>query len=285
MAEVKRGTPLMEKAGIAAYGILCLLLFTYLRFPYENFRGYLEQAISAETSRPFTLGAIRSQFPLGIHVEGVSIEGNKYVNDLILRPHFFSFMTGRFGMDVKALFPSGSLDCSFDKPLGKSRSPVSAEIEMENFDSSLVHTLFGTSIQPKGTISGTIELSGPQPSLKAMGGKASIVWKNGFIPLSGSQLPLDGLKFTSMAMSSRIERGMLTLDKMEMKGDMAGAMKGMIWMMDPPGRSRLNLTGEIMLDQALSSAMTAPGFQPQGMMRFSLRGTLDRPRFRILGSQ
>jgi type II secretion system protein N len=280
MAELKRSIPFREKAGIIAYGIVCLVLFTYIRFPFENFRGYLEQSISDRTGRPVTLGPIRSHFPLAIKVEGVSVDGVTYVKDLILRPHFFSFATGRFGMDVKALFPSGSLVCSFDKPMGSLRTSVDASITMDNFDSSMVHTLFGTGLQPKGSISGTIELTGPAPSLKALGGSASIVWKDGFIPLSDSQLPMNGLKFASMIMNSRIERGMLTLDKMEIKGDMAGDMKGSVWMMDPPGRSRLNLTGELILAQALSAAMASA---PQGAMRFSLRGTLDRPRFRIIG--
>jgi hypothetical protein len=155
-------------------------------------------------------------------------------------------------------------------------------VKMDNFDSSLIHTLFGVDLQPQGTITGTVDLEGPNSSLKAMGGNASIVWKNGFIPLSDSQLPMDGLKFASMVMSSRIERGMLTLDKMDMKGDMSGSMKGAVWMMDPPGRSRLNLTGELLLAQALSASMTGA---PQGAMRFSLRGTLDRPRFRVIGAQ
>jgi type II secretion system protein N len=282
MAEAKRGIPFREKAGIAAYGIVCLILFTYLRFPFENFRGYLEQAICEKSGKPVELGPIRSSFPFGIRVDGVSVEGKKYVKDLILRPHFFSLATGRFGMDIKALFAAGSLVCSFDKPMGSLRTSVNAKVTMENFDSSLVHILFGTNIQPRGTITGAIDLQGPDPTLKAMGGSANLVWYNGFIPLSDSQLPLDGLKFTSMVMSSRIERGMLTLDKMEMKGEMSGAMKGSVWMMDPPGRSRLNLTGDITLAQVLSSAMAGP---VQGPMRFSLRGTLDRPRFRILGSR
>jgi type II secretion system protein N len=282
MAEAKRGIPFREKAGIAAYGIICLALFTCLRFPYENFRGYLEQVISDKTGRPVDLGPIHSHFPFGIRVDGVNVDGSKYINDLILRPHFLSLATGRFGMDIKALFPSGSLVCSFDKPMGTLKTSVDAKVLMDNFDSSLIHVLFGTGIMPKGTISGSIELAGPDPSLKSMGGSASIVWNNGFIPLSDSQLPLDGLKFTSMVMNSHIERGMLTLDKMEMKGDMSGSMKGSIWIMDPPGRSRLNLTGELMLAQALSSAMEGAS---QGRMRFSLRGSLDRPRFRIIGSQ
>lgn len=271
-----------EKAGIAAFGIICLALFIYLRFPYEHFRGYLEQTMSDKTGRPVDMGPIHHNFPLGIRVEGVSIGGTKYVNDLILRPHILSLATGRFGLDIKALFPSGSLVCSFDKPMGTLRSSVDASVKMDNFDSSLIHTLFGMDITPQGTITGTVDLEGPDPSLKAMGGNASIVWKNGFIPLSDSQLPMDGLKFASMVMSSRIERGMLTLDKMEMKGDMSGSMKGAVWMMDPPGRSRLNLTGELMLAQALSAAMTGG---PPGAMQFSLRGTLDRPRFRIIGAK
>jgi type II secretion system protein N len=282
MAEAKRGTPLREKAGIAAFGIFCLLLFIYIRFPYENFRGYLEQAISDKTGQPVSLGPIHHHFPLGIRVDGVSVGGTKYVKDLILRPHVFSFATGRFGMDVKALFPQGSLNCSFDKPLANFRKSVNAEVKMDNFDASLIHVLFGTGMQPKGVITGSIELEGPTSALKSMGGSASLDWKNGFIPLSDSQLPMDGLKFSTMSMNSHIERGMLTLDSMEMKGEMTGTVRGSVWMMDPPGRSRLNLTGQLQLASALSSAMAAPA---QGPLRFSLRGTLDRPRFRVLGYQ
>lgn len=283
MAEIKRsGFPFREKAAIAAYGVACLLLFVLVRFPYENFRGYLEQAMSARSGRPVELGPIKFHFPLGIKVDGVSVGGTKCMNQLIMRPHVFSLATGQFGMDIKALFPAGSLACSFDKPMGSLGSSVSAKVRMDGFDSSLIHTLFGTNIQPKGIITGTIELSGPDQSLKAMGGSANLVWTGGFIPLSDSQLPLDGLKFSTMVMDSHIERGMLTLDKMEMKGDMSGTMKGSVWMMDPPGRSRLNLTGELMLAQALSAAAVG---SPQGLMKFSLRGSLDRPRFRILGSQ
>lgn len=281
MAEAKRGTPFLEKAAVAAFGIVCLVVFICIRFPYGNFRGYLEQAIGEKIGRPVALGPIHPHFPLGIRVSGVSVEGTERVKDLILRPHVLSPLTGKVGMDVKALLPAGSLTCSFDRPMGSLRTSMKARVRMENFDSSLIHVFFSTKMEPRGAITGSIDLAGPSPSLEALGGSASIVWKDGFIPLSGSQLPFDGLTFATMVMDSRIERGMVTLDKMELKGDMSGVVRGSVWMMDPAGRSRLNLAGELTLAQALSSAMAAA---PRGALKFSLRGTLDRPRFRILGS-
>lgn len=281
MAEIKRNSFPLEKVGFAVYGIVCLILFTYIRFPWDTFRGRMEQSISTAINQPVTLGRVHAHFPFGFKADGMTINKTVKAKELIVRPHFLTLMTGSMGMDIKALFTTGSLVCSFDKPLGTARKPVKASIEMENFDSSLMHTLFATSVQPKGFITGKIRLAGPTPSLREMDGKADLVWKDGFFPLAGSQLPMDGIKFKTMEMNSRIEKGLVTLEKMDLKGDMSGNMNGSIRMMDPFSRSRLNLTGMISLSQGATPPMGA-GIQ-QGM-RFSLRGTLEKPRFRLLGS-
>ncbi len=281
MAEVKRGSPLLEKIGITIFFLICLVLFTYIRFPYDAFRGRLENTISSMVGQPVTLGRVHSRLLFGFKVDGLSINEVVCAKELLLKPHLFSLLTGRIGMDVKALFPAGSLACSFDKPYGSAKRPVYAKVKMDKVDSALIHTLFATGFQPKGLMSGSIELMGPNTLLSEMSGKSNIVWNDGFFPLPGSQLPMDGLKFKVMEMNSRIERGLLTLEKMELKGDMSGTMSGAIRMMDPFARSRLNLTGTMNLPPG-SAPSTDAGFQ-QGI-KFSLRGTLDRPRFRILGS-
>jgi type II secretion system protein N len=285
MAEVRRGFPFFEKIGIAAFCSVCLIFFVSIRFPYDTFRGTLEQSLSRAIDQPVALGHVHARFPFGCRVDGMSVGKIPYAKELIIYPHLFSLLTGSLGMDVKAVFPTGSLACSFDKPLGIAKKPVRASFKMVNFDTALLHTLFSTSMQPKGFITGSIEMAGTSPSIRDMGGKASIVWKDGFIPLTDSQLPIDGLRFKVMQMDSRIENGLLTLEKMDLKGDVSGSVKGAVRMMDPLRRSRLSLSGEIALSQGMVTSMGAgAGFSPQGMVRFSLRGTLDRPRFRILGS-
>lgn len=281
MAEVKRGSPLLEKTGITILFIICLTVFTYTRFPFDVFRGRLENTISSMIGRQVVLGHVHSRLLFGFRVDSMSINNVVIAKDLILKPHFISLLTGRVGMDVKALFPSGSLACSFDKPYGSTKRPVYAKVKMDNFDSALIHTLLATDFQPKGLISGSIDLMGPNTLLSEMSGKSNIVWNDGYFPLPGSQLPMDGLTFKVMEMNSRIEKGLLTLEKLELKGDMSGAMSGSIRMMDPFANSRLNLTGTMNLSPGSAPAMDA-GLQ-QGI-KFSLRGTLDRPRFRILGS-
>lgn len=285
MADGRRGVPFLEKVGVAAFCIVCLVVFISIRFPYDTFRGTLEGAFSKALNQPVTLGHVHARFPFGCTVDGMSVNRKPYAKELVIYPHLLSLLTGSMGMDVKAVFPTGSVACSFDKPFGIAQKSVRASFNMENFDTTLIHTLFSTSTQPKGFITGTVEMAGMSSSVRNMGGKASIVWKDGFIPLADSQLPIDGLKFKTMQMNSRIENGVLTLEKMELKGDVSGTAKGAVRLMEPLRRSRLSLSGEIALPQGMAATMgAAQGVPPRGMVRFSLRGTLDRPRFRILGS-
>jgi len=285
MADVRRGVPLLEKVGIAAFCIVCLILFISIRFPYDTFRGTLEGSLSKALDQPVTLGHIHARFPFGCTVDGMSVGRNPYAKELIIYPHLLSLLTGSFGLDIQAVFPSGSIVCSFDKPFGIAKKPVKTSFKMKNFDTSLIHTLFSTSIQPEGFITGTVEMTGTSSSIRNMGGKASIVWKDGFIPLTDSQMPIDGIRFKVMQMNSRIDNGILTLEKLDLKGDVSGSAKGAVRLMDPLRRSRLSLSGEITLPQSIAASLGAgQGLSPQGMVRFSLRGTLDKPRFRTLGS-
>ncbi len=285
MAEVKRGSSFREKAAVAAWGMVCLILFIYIRFPYDTFRGRLEQSIGQALNQPVTLGHIHSRFPLGVKVDGVSIKGVPFSKELDLSPRIFSLLTGKMGMSVKAVLPTGSISYSFESPMGKSARSVQTSVKMDNFDSSLLKTLFASGIGTKGTITGDIDLAGPSPSLRDMGGRISFTWRDGYIPVPDSQMPIDSLQFKTMELESHMDRGIMTLDRLELKGNISGNVKGSVRMADTFRRSRLNLTGEMTLpSSAALPAGTAPGISPQGPLRFSLRGTIERPRFRILGS-
>lgn len=277
MAEVKRGSPFLTRVGIAVYAIVCLAFFISLMFPYDHFRGRLERSIGTAVDRDVTLGRVHARFPFGFKADGMSIDKNPLAEELIIKPHLLSLLAGKKGMDIKAVFPSGSLLCSYDKTMGAQRKTVHISLKMDNLDSSVFHALLPTAGKPKGLITGTIELSGPESSLKDMDGNASITWKDGFIPLPGTNLPVSGLKFKTLEVASRMESGVLNLERVDFAGDMSGNVKGSVRMMDPVGRSRLNLTGEISLSKESGTDPSSDG------MRFSLRGSIDRPGFRILG--
>lgn len=282
MADEKRISPGLIKTGVAVYLFLCLVLFASMRFPYDTFRGRLEGAISSMVGQPVALGHIRSSFPFGFTVEGMSINKSPFARELKLDPSLIALLAGRLNLDVEALFSSGRIEGSIHTPFGDKGGALSISARMDNLDSQAFRPLFSPGIDPRGFVSGTIELSGPGSSIRELGGKANIVWKEGYVPLPVSLLPIDGLQFKVLQIDSVMEKGLLTLEKVELAGDISGTVKGSVRIMEPLSRSRLNLSGEIGLPQDMALLLGSPASSPSERVRFSLRGTMDRPRFRLL---
>ncbi len=284
MAEIKRGSPGLEKAGLAVYGIMCLIVFTFIRFPYDTFRGKLEQAIGSAINQQVTLGHIHFRLPIGFRVDSLMINRNLLTKELILMPHLFSLLGGKYGLDMKAVFPTGSLKCSFDVPMGESGKPMNLLLKMDNFDAGLFKVIFSTRSQARGIINGTIDLEGPGMTWSKMGGQVDLEWKDGNIPLPGFHMPMEEIRFKSMEMDSTLNKGVMSLNKMDITGDVSGSMKGSVHLSNQLSQSRMNITGNISLPQgAVASPGTGQASMPQGNVRFSLKGTFNTPRFRIAG--
>ncbi len=286
MADEKRGSPRLAKAGIALYLLFCLVLFVLVRFPYDTFRGRLEGTMSSLAGRAITLGRISSSLPFGLRVEGVSIDENPFARELKIRPGLISLLSGSLDLDMEALFPSGSLSGSVRTPLGAMGESLSVSARMDSLDSQAFQSLFPSGVCPRGIITGTVDISRPNASLREMEGRADIVWKDGYLPIVHSQLnlplPLDGIQFTTLKVESVVEKGLVTLESLELAGDISGSVKGSIRIMEPLSRSRLNLTGEVGLPPDLALLLGPQAGSSTDGMRFSIRGTLDRPRFRLL---
>ncbi|HON37791.1 MAG: type II secretion system protein GspN [Desulfomonilia bacterium] len=286
MADEKKFSPRMAKAGLGLYLFFCLVLFVLVRFPYDTFRGRLEETMSSLIGRPVALGHISSSLPFGLKVEGVSIGENPFAKELKIRPGLISLLTGSLDLDMEAFFPSGSLSGRVRTPLGTMGESLSVSARMDGLDSQAFQSLFPSGVQPRGIVSGTIDLSRPNASPREMEGRADIIWKDGYLPIPHSQLnlplPLDGIQFTTLKVESVVEKGLVTLENIELAGDISGSIKGTIRIMEPFSRSRLNLTGEVGLPPDLAQLLGPQAGPSTNGMRFSLRGTLDRPRFRLL---
>ncbi|MGI6387815.1 MAG: type II secretion system protein GspN [Desulfomonilia bacterium] len=286
MADEKTFSPRLAKAGIGLYLLFCLMLFILVRFPYDTFRGRLEETMSSLVGRPVTLGYISSSLPFGLKVEEMSIDENPFAKELKIRPGLISLLSGSLDLSVEAFFPSGSLSGSVRTPLDAMGESLSVTARMDNLDSQALQHLFPSGVCPRGIITGTIDISRPNASPREMEGRADIIWKDGYLPIVHSPLnlplPLDGIQFTTLKLESAMEKGLITLEGLELAGDISGSVKGSIRIMEPLSRSRLNLSGEVSLPPDLALLLGAQAGSSTGGMRFSLRGTLDRPRFRLL---
>jgi type II secretion system protein N len=185
-------------------------------------------------------------------------------------------------MDIDAVFPSGSLAGRVRTPFGAGEGTLGVSAQMDGLDARVFHPLFSSEFRPKGVLSGSVELDGPSASLREMGGKANIAWENGYVPLPVPLLPIDGIEFTTLRIDSVMEKGLITLQKVELAGDISGTVQGSIRIMEPLPRSRLNLTGELTLPPDIALITGSPRRPASERVRFSLRGTVERPRFRIL---
>jgi hypothetical protein len=188
-------------------------------------------------------------------------------------------------MDMKAVFPTGSLYCSFDTPMNKSRKPMTLLLDFDNFDAGILKAFFRSGSQIRGIINGIIDLEGQAMRYGSMGGKVDLAWSDGFTPLAGLQIPLESLSFKGLELGSTISKGVMTLNRMEITGDVPASMRGSVHLSDQLSRSRMNITGNITLPRVAGSFQDAgQPFMPQGNVRFYLRGTFDSPRFRVAGA-
>ena len=219
MADEKKFSPRMAKAGFGLYLLFCLVLFVLVRFPYDTFRGRLEETMSSLIGRPVALGHISSSLPFGLKVEGVSIGENPFAKELKIRPGLISLLTGSLDLDMEAFFPSGSLSGRVRTPLGTMGESLIVSARMDGLDSQAFQSLFPSGVQPRGIVSGTIDLSRPNASPREMEGRADIIWKDGYLPIPHSQLnlplPLDGIQFTTLKVESVVEKGLVTLENIE----------------------------------------------------------------------
>jgi hypothetical protein len=89
MAEGRQGFSLLGKTGLAAYGIFCLVLFVFIRFPYDTFKGRMEQSLGSAINQQVSLGHIRPGFPLGLRVDSLAINKQELTTDFFVNPICF----------------------------------------------------------------------------------------------------------------------------------------------------------------------------------------------------
>ncbi len=270
------------RAGFIFYAVFCLILFVYLRFPYDTLKGRIESTLGSVLGAEVSLGHLSSSLPLGLAADGLDINAVPVATKLLFHPRLSAIFSGRLGLDVRAVLDTGDARARIGTPILSIGDPVEAVFDIEDMDPAPLARLVAAGRQVKGLISGQATLSGSPGSLQKAQAKVSFVWKDGSIPLSVPAIPVDALAFKTLEVAASMDKGMLTIEQAELSGDISGTVKGSVRVQDNVERSRLNLTGELQLPQELKTLFgMANGSGSQGV-KFSLRGTVDNPRFRVL---
>jgi len=282
MDRVKKGYSFRAKAGFTLYALCCLIMFIYLQFPYDMLKDRLEQMLSSAFRSEVTLGHMHSHLPLGIAADGMKINTSQVADRIVFHPRLARLFAAELGLDISAELLSGGIEGFIQTPFKSMGDPFEMVLDVDKVDSAVFSRLLPANMRSSGIISGHAEFKGPSGSIEKAQGLISLQCTDGTIPLTIPRLPLDAIGFKTLDVDARIDKGMLTIEKAELSGDISGTLQGAIRVRDQLDRSRLNLTGELILPEAMKNLAGAGNLDTSSGLKFSLKGTPGRPRFRML---
>ena len=282
MVSAKKDYSFRVKVGFILYAVFCLIVFVCIQFPYDTLKYRLEQTLSRTLGAEVSLGHLHAHLPLGLAADGLDINSVPVATKLTFHPQFTKLFVGRFGLDIWAQLLSGEIEGFVATPVMGMGKTIEIVLDAGGVDSAAFSKLLPAHIQPRGIISGHAELNGPPDSLDKVSGSVTLVWKDGSLPLSIPTIPLDAIAFKSVEVDAFMDKGMFTIERGELNGDISGTLKGAIRVRELLDRSRLNLTGEVILPENMKGLLGIKDQDTAAGLKFSLRGTLGSPRFRML---
>jgi type II secretion system protein N len=282
MADAAARYRILIKIGLCLYAFVCLVVFIWVRFPYDSVKYKLENVLTNVIGAQVTLGHIKPNLLWGFSADNMEIKGVPVARQITISPKPWDIFRGSLGFGFHADLLSGMTDGHMMLPFRKSKSPMDITVNMTNVDLSGLSKVFPPSLTPKGIVSGELNLTTLRSSLDKATGNLVLNWKKGTLPLGMESLPFDSLVFENLDFDGRIDKGLLNLEKVDFTGEFSGTMKGNIRFSNEVKRSRLAITGELNLPEAIKKSL-GPLYDSSGQgNRFSLRGSIDRPRFRML---
>jgi type II secretion system protein N len=280
MVEHKDDHPFLFKVGFGLLAFSLLIIFIYVRFPYDMLKSKMEETLSQNLGSEITLGNIYPGLLGGFVVDGLKVNGVSVADKVRFSPRLFDLITGTMGFSYKVSFPSSGRGEGFMRmPPLKSKRLMEMYLNLDNVNMSGLAMFFPAQAKPTGNLTGEVEFKSPRESYDTATGFLRLNWKKGTLPLKFEDLPFDALNFETLVIDSRIEKGILYVEKADFTGEMSGNLKGSIHLSPEIKFSRMNVTGELNLPPAMKSLLGASGVRGN---KFSLRGDLNMPRFRMM---
>lgn len=269
--------PPRDRLILSVWIVFCLLLFSFLRFPYDSLKGRIE-ALASQSGHQLRVTHISAALPLGLRLEGLSLGGAPLDGQVILAPRLLPLLRGRVGLTIKAQQADGRLDTQLTAPLRRRPgAPIRLAITADNFDTSLLRGLLApqNAAALSGRLSGSADLNWPLGAIHRGSGRCELDLVNGNLPLALNSLPFDSLGVRRLNLTASMEDGTLRIEKAELEGSLSGSLNGSLQLQPDLLRSRIRLNGSMLLPPGFS--LPAGQRAPDGRSSFTISGTLNHP--------
>ncbi len=274
-----------------AYGIFCLLLFIYLRFPYEKVQDILLASFAEKNSYTVLAEEKKFKFPLGFRWKNVQVgktesfsqESIYKIDELVIKVNLIPLIVLRKSLDFDCKAYGGEIEWTL---VLKNTGYGIAEETVKELDLSKVFSLKNTKDKKiVGTIASSFNLFVPTEGLSFSNGGVSVKLKNfkmeNIFPL------LPKIYLTDIKSEIKFLKGRGSLKVLEASGeDVKITGRGNIDFANTLNESRLNLslkvttTGKSSFGKLIS---VIGGSKGRSFIPVTITGNLAKPIIRVSG--
>jgi type II secretion system protein N len=181
---VARPNKLSSHLGWIAFGVLCLVFFTFIKLPDDRIKANIDQMIrSAFADRGIEYSATESQLSLlfgpsytiqniSLSARGQTAQG--HIDRIKISPSLLPLIVGRYGGSIELTQAGGSLEGSFSM----SRSKISASFQFKKLDLGKLGLLpLLANLQGAALLEGSANISGDVSIPSTLEGKVALRMK------------------------------------------------------------------------------------------------------------
>lgn len=265
-----------KKALYIIYGVLCVLLFSYLLFPYYALKPKFEDALSRVTDMDVSINAIKPALPIGWTMIGLNISDEHAMDSLTLKPKILPLFIGKFAMGIKMTEGKGLLKGRFATTFFKIGNRVDVDLYMKKFELSVIRHFSKKLDELSGTVNGEVDVTYIKDQPERSNGEINLLVDNGQIPLNIPSFPIAAIPFSKFDLKAKMDNGLLKISKADLSGnDVSGNMRGDMKMGGSIETSDLNFIIGLRLSPAYRSFFGSSGNEN---VKIVIGGKLGSPR-------
>jgi type II secretion system protein N len=291
----KRQRLIVQTLAYTLYGLAAFVVFLYIMFPYD----LLRQRIVVQFRRDdlqLAIARLRPDFPPGVELQQIrlftspaaSARALAQIDHLQAHPNFFAFATKMLDVRLAAGLYSGQLTGNVRTEMANGGSPW--EVQAHFSDLQLEQHPFvqkDNTAFLRGRLEGDIVATLDRAGLLQQGVVNLRMQPLVFVGNEGLQLPLQR-EVTCESLQSQLQfkAGQLQLVSFNCRGDdLAIQARGTIQWQQPLRASTMELHVQMRSEAAFKQEIDLIGTlvhrrpDRRGTLSFSIRGTLEQPRF------
>ncbi len=274
------------------YSLYCLcitILFLVILFPEQSIKNYLKARIAA--SKPglvFSVERIRPALPLCLKMSDLSLSysGNPLVHAqrVLVRPQLLSVFNAKKKFNIDTQIASGEIKAAVTLQFASDIADIDTVLSFQGID---IEKLDFLSLLHENHLTGKAEgkLSYNGPLYGGGKGEGRIDFSKAGIRFAQKRFGIAKLDFDNISIEFSINRNMVTLKKVEAKGNMLELKAtGTINLNLPFSKSRVDISGTLVPRPSLLKKIGGifpRRYLEKGGLPFRITGSFEMPHYSV----